>query len=66
MIDVQPYIDKLNKIPDWVSVWVDCRLNQLSYYDFFWKMYYDHGILMNSSLLDKIPPTFEQYLKTIK
>lgn len=59
MIDIQPYIDKLDKLRGYMDSWID--FNMYSYHPFVLDLFFTTGILIYTNKKDH--PSFEEWLE---
>jgi hypothetical protein len=68
MIDVQPYIDKLDRLRDYVSECIDGRIEQMIRVELSMYMMFEFGIIIHTPLQmaeTTSNQTFDEYLKSL-
>jgi len=66
MINIQPYIDKLELLNEWMVLWVNCRADNNEWKNSFWYFFNECGILLSPSLVKPELIPFEKFCELKK
>ena len=58
-IDVQPFIDKLEVLKEYMGISLDCQWYRKDMQNFTWRMWDETGMVIYS--FPKVIPTFEEF-----
>ena len=63
MIEVQPFIDKLERLKEYMNMRIELQVMQLRETETFWKLYKETGMMFAAMAYKTEIPTFDFYLK---